>query len=76
MHEMGIVLHLAKTLGTTAAVLKARSPSCGCGEIYDGSFTGRLIQEDGVTASLLLRNGIFVTTEETLDALPKFEKEY
>ena len=69
-------LHLAKTLGTTAAVLKARSPSCGCGEIYDGSFTGRLIQEDGVTASLLLRNGIFVTTEETLDALPKFEKEY
>lgn len=69
-------LHLAKTLGATAAVLKARSPSCGCGEIYDGSFTGRLIQEDGVTASLLLRNGIFVTTEETLDALPKFEKEY
>ena len=69
-------LYLAKTLGATAAVLKARSPSCGCGEIYDGSFTGRLIQEDGVTASLLLRNGIFVTTEETLDALPKFEKEY
>ena len=69
-------LHLAKTLGATAAVLKARSPSCGCGEIYDGSFTGKLTTGDGVTASLLLRNGIFVTTEETLDALPKFEKEY
>ncbi len=53
-------LYLAKTLGATAAVLKARSPSCGCGEIYDGSFTGRLIQEDGVTAALLQANGIFV----------------
>ena len=46
--------------GVYRAVLKAKSPSCGAGEIYDGSFTGRLKPGDGVTAALLKRNGISV----------------
>ena len=42
------------------AILKAKSPSCGQGEIYDGSFTGALRPGDGVTAALFKRNGIKV----------------
>ncbi len=45
------------------AVLKARSPSCGVGQIYDGSFSGRLAEGDGVTAALLKREGIIVKSE-------------
>ena len=48
------------------AVLKARSPSCGSGRIYDGSFTGTLIPGDGVAAALLKKNGVRVITEEEL----------
>lgn len=44
----------------TKAILKARSPSCGCGEIYDGSFTHTVVAGDGITAALLKANGIEV----------------
>ncbi|MHC1761199.1 MAG: DUF523 domain-containing protein [Negativicutes bacterium] len=50
--------------GCKIAVLKARSPSCGSGRIYDGSFSGRLIDGDGLLASLLKQAGIAVYTEE------------
>ena len=53
-------LMLAKQLGCHAAVLKDRSPSCGCGEIYDGSFSGTKIIGNGITARLLIQNGIAV----------------
>lgn len=56
-------LELAKSHGCRYAILKERSPSCGHGEIYDGSFTGRLIYGDGVTAKLLEQNGITVIGE-------------
>lgn len=56
-------LKLAKACGVNRAILKSKSPSCGCGKIYDGSFSGSLIVGNGVTAELLLRNGIEVTTE-------------
>lgn len=46
------------------AVLKAKSPSCGSGLIYDGTFSGRKIPGDGVTAALFRKNGIRVLTEE------------
>jgi uncharacterized protein YbbK (DUF523 family) len=46
------------------AILKAHSPSCGVGQIYDGSFSGHLVEGDGVTAALLKREGIIVTNEE------------
>lgn len=46
--------------GCEKAILKARSPSCGKGIIYDGTFTGALHEGNGVTASLLEENGIEV----------------
>lgn len=56
-------LEAARREGAAAAVLKERSPSCGSGEIYDGSFTGARIAGDGVTAELLKANGIAVCGE-------------
>lgn len=53
-------LKIAKENGICRAILKANSPSCGCGIIYDGSFTGNKKQGDGVTAALLKRSGIQV----------------
>lgn len=61
------VLELAKTLGCTAAVLKEKSPSCGSGRIYDGSFTGTMADGWGVTAELLLREGLRVLGESELE---------
>ena len=57
-------LQIARENHCELAVLKARSPSCGSGRIYDGSFAGRLIAGDGVFASLLKQAGISVYTEE------------
>jgi uncharacterized protein YbbK (DUF523 family) len=59
-------LKLAQLVGAKTAILKARSPSCGCGEIYDGSFTGTLINGNGVFAALCRSNGIEVRTEEDM----------
>jgi len=61
-----IVLELAREYGCKKAILKARSPSCGKGEVYDGSFSGLLTAGNGITADLLLRNGIKVATEDDL----------
>ena len=55
------VLRIAQTYGATEALLQSRSPSCGSGRIYDGSFTKTLTAGDGVTARLLKENGIQVT---------------
>lgn len=60
------VLVLAKLFGIKEAILKQKSPSCGCGKIYDGNFSDTLIEGDGVTATLLKKNGIRVLTEEDL----------
>jgi uncharacterized protein YbbK (DUF523 family) len=60
------VLKLAKLLGVKEAILKQRSPSCGCGQIYDGSFSGKIIKGDGVTTALLKKNGIKVISDEDL----------
>lgn len=53
--------------GARLAVLKARSPSCGCGAVYDGSFEGRLVEGDGVTAATLKRAGIEVVNDEDIE---------
>ncbi|MBR0199275.1 MAG: DUF523 domain-containing protein [Oscillospiraceae bacterium] len=45
------------------ALLKERSPSCGSGRIYDGSFTATVIPGDGVTAEMLKKSGITVYSE-------------
>ena len=55
---------IAKRSGIKLAILKSRSPSCGNGQIYDGSFTGRLTAGDGVTAALLKDKGIRVISDE------------
>lgn len=62
-------LQLFQDLKITVAVLKQRSPSCGCGKIYDGSFTGRIISGNGKTTETLLNAGITVYTEEDLKDL-------
>ena len=62
-------LRLAKLYGCTHAILKERSPSCGSGQIYDGSFSRTLTDGDGVTAALLKENGITVLGENEVDIL-------
>ena len=59
-------LAYAKKHNANYAILKARSPSCGCGMIYDGTFSGGKKAGNGVTAALFLQNGIKVYTEETI----------
>ena len=57
-------LALYRLCGCEGAVLKANSPSCGCGTIYDGSFAHRKVAGDGVTAELLKAHGVPVCTEQ------------
>lgn len=64
--------HLFSLYNAKAALLKAKSPSCGKGEIYDGSFSHRLKEGNGVTAEALLSAGIPVFTEKEIPALEAF----
>ena len=64
-HALDTALHH----GCKYALLKERSPSCGCGAIYDGSFTGTVIAGDGVTAELLKAHGITVYGESGIQEL-------
>ena len=64
-----ICLKIAKLNGCKKAILTARSPSCGSGQIYDGSFTKKLIFGDGVAAKLLKENGILVFSEDEIGRL-------
>ena len=59
-------LEIAKKLNVKKALLKQNSPSCGCGRIYDGSFTNTIINGDGITTRILKENNIEVITEEDL----------
>jgi uncharacterized protein YbbK (DUF523 family) len=61
-----IAVERAQRTGCAVAVLKARSPACGCGEIYDGTFSGRLREGDGVAAAALRRAGVEVLSDEEL----------
>ncbi len=53
------------------AILKAKSPSCGKGKIYDGTFSRTLTDGNGVTAELLQKNGITVYTENEIHLINK-----
>lgn len=64
-------LRLCRLYGCEAAVLKEKSPSCGAGAVYDGTFSGTLIEGDGVTAELLASCGIPVYGESRLKELLK-----
>lgn len=67
--ELGAMraLEMAMEHQCRIAILKERSPSCGCGQIYDGSFTGQLIEGKGVTARRLVQAGIFILGESSLE---------
>ena len=60
-------LELAKREKPDLIVLQSRSPSCGVKMIYDGSFSGALVPSNGMTAGMLKKLGIPVTTEEDMD---------
>jgi len=62
-------LKLCRMLGCSCAVLKEKSPSCGYGRIYDGTFTGTLTDGNGITAGLLAENGITVYGESDISSL-------
>lgn len=62
-------LRLAHMYDCQYAVLKERSPSCGHGAIYDGSFSGRLVRGNGITAELLERGGITVLGESDIPSI-------
>ena len=55
--------------GVTRAVLKERSPSCGCGSIYNGTFTGTVVPGNGVAAELLLSRGVVIYGESRIGEL-------
>ena len=57
-------LHLAQVFDIKTAILKENSPSCGCGMIYDGTFSGTLTEGNGVFAGMLRRLGIETITEK------------
>jgi len=57
------ILAIARKYDIRKAILKSKSPACGCGMIYDGTFRGTLKKGDGVLAALLRKNGIAVYTE-------------
>ena len=67
-------LALALQHGVKKAVLKERSPSCGCGSIYDGTFTGKVVPGNGVAAELLLQHGVTIYGESRIGELLR-EKE-
>ncbi len=62
-------LELARRFGARKALLKANSPSCGSGQVYDGTFSGRLVPGDGLAAAALKAAGVKVWTELDLEGL-------
>ena len=64
-------LKIAKMFSCEYAILKERSPSCGYGKIYDGTFSSKLIEGNGITADLLSKNGIKVIGESRITDLKK-----
>ena len=60
-------LALARLERPDLIILQPRSPSCGVGRIYDGSFTGTLVDGQGVTARLLAENGFRIIDADSLD---------
>lgn len=62
-------LEITKTIGITVAILKSKSPSCGYGKVYDGTFTRTIRDGNGFTAGLLAANGIVVYTGEEFESL-------
>ena len=71
----GVTLELLKKLNISVVLVKQRSPSCGFGKIYDGTFSGTLVAGEGVSSSLLHQNGIALYTEDDLES-PEFMEQW
>lgn len=63
------VLDIAIQNGCKIAILKSKSPSCGKGKIYDGTYTKTLKDGNGICADLLMKNNITVLTEREIDKI-------
>lgn len=61
------VTELVKKLNIKTAILQSRSPSCGINKIYDGSFSGKLIDGNGVLVDMLLNIGVEVIDVKDID---------
>lgn len=57
-------VEIARRYGATSAILKARSPSCGGKQVYDGSFSGALKPGQGLTAAMLEAEGLALYDED------------
>lgn len=67
-------VEIAREAGARLAILKANSPSCGSGRIYDGTFTGRLVPGHGTAAEALMQEGLTVVDERLVGYCePSFE---
>ncbi len=64
-----LTLEAAIAYSCKKAVLKAKSPSCGSNKIYDGTFSKKIVNGDGITAKLLKENGVVIFTEEEIKSL-------
>lgn len=64
-----LALNICLYLNIKIAILKENSPSCGSKEIYDGSFSHKLVKGEGVTTELLRKKGINVLSEDEIDTL-------
>lgn len=69
------VLKIVKEKGIRIAIMKDGSPSCGCKHIYDGSFSGKKKNGEGICARLLLESGVVVLSENDIDVAKVFLKE-
>ena len=68
-HGAETVLEICKTNHISKAIMKSKSPSCGKGMIYDGSFSRTLTPGNGITVELLMINNIKVYTENEIGGL-------
>jgi len=57
---------ICRFYGCKRAILKSKSPSCGCGKIYDGSFSGKLIDGDGIFTKMLKEDNVGVISDEDI----------
>jgi uncharacterized protein YbbK (DUF523 family) len=56
--------HIAEIYSGEFAILKSKSPSCGSSQVYDGTFTGKLIDGRGITTEVLLSSGLKIFSEK------------
>lgn len=62
-------LQIAKENNVDLVILQSRSPSCGVNQIYDGSFSGKLVSGNGIFAQLLIKNNFSVIDSASIEAV-------